>query len=122
MSDKNQNHNPVFFLTTLSVYLGLMIVGASPQVLAQAKLAERGAPAQSFEIAAKSSSVFSQTKRKSNSKYENAQPFFLKGVSGIFKFAEKPLENSYRTKNLHREILAENDPNLLPTRFPRASI
>lgn len=37
MSKKN-NHNPIYFLTTLSVYLGLVLVGASPQVLAQTDL------------------------------------------------------------------------------------
>lgn len=31
-----KNHNSVLFLTTLGVYLGLVLVGATPQVLAQA--------------------------------------------------------------------------------------
>lgn len=31
-----KNHNSVIFLTTLGVYLGLVLVGATPQVLAQA--------------------------------------------------------------------------------------
>lgn len=35
---KSKNHNTIYFLTTLSVYLGLVIVGASPQVFAQEKL------------------------------------------------------------------------------------
>lgn len=30
-----KNHNSIVFLTTLSVYLGLVLVGATPQVLAQ---------------------------------------------------------------------------------------
>ena len=34
MSNKNK-HNSIVFLTTLSVYLGLVLVGATPQVLAQ---------------------------------------------------------------------------------------
>lgn len=33
-----KKHNSILFLTTLSVYLGLVLVGASPQVLAQAAL------------------------------------------------------------------------------------
>lgn len=33
-----KNHNSILFLTTLSVYLGLVLVGATPQVLAQAAL------------------------------------------------------------------------------------
>ena len=31
----SKNYNSILFLTTLSVYLGLVLVGASPQVLAQ---------------------------------------------------------------------------------------
>ena len=33
---KRKNHNSILFLTTLSVYFGLVLVGATPQVLAQA--------------------------------------------------------------------------------------
>lgn len=35
MSAKNKNHNRIIFLTTLSVYLGLVLVGATPQISAQ---------------------------------------------------------------------------------------
>lgn len=35
---KGKNYNSIVFLTTLSVYLGLVLVGAPPQVLAQAAL------------------------------------------------------------------------------------
>lgn len=38
MSVKGKKHNSIIFLTTLSVYLGLVLVGASPQVFAQAAL------------------------------------------------------------------------------------
>jgi hypothetical protein len=33
-----KNHNSILFLTTLGVYLGLVLVGATPQVLAQAAM------------------------------------------------------------------------------------
>lgn len=36
MSGKNKNYNSIIFLTTLSVYLGLSLLGATPQVLAYA--------------------------------------------------------------------------------------
>lgn len=36
-----KNHNSVLFLTTLGVYLGLVLVGATPQVLAQAATAKQ---------------------------------------------------------------------------------
>lgn len=36
MSGKNKNYNSIIFFTTLSVYLGLVLVGGSPQALAYA--------------------------------------------------------------------------------------
>ncbi|MGI8670592.1 MAG: hypothetical protein ACR2J3_12235 [Aridibacter sp.] len=56
MSKKN-NHNPIYFLTTLSVYLGLVLVGASPQVLAQANFTEQ-THSQSFQITTKTNNAF----------------------------------------------------------------
>lgn len=38
MSAKNKNHNRIIFLTTLSVYLGLVLVGATPAALSQAAM------------------------------------------------------------------------------------
>lgn len=38
MSANGKKHNSIIFITTLSVYLGLVLVGATPQVLAQAAL------------------------------------------------------------------------------------
>ena len=37
----SKNHNSIIFLTTLSVYLGLVLVGAAPPVLAQAALTQK---------------------------------------------------------------------------------
>ncbi len=37
----SKSYNQILFITTLSVYLGLVLVGASPQVLAQAALTSR---------------------------------------------------------------------------------
>jgi len=36
-----KNHNSILFLTTVGVYLGLVLVGATPQVLAQAATAKQ---------------------------------------------------------------------------------
>jgi hypothetical protein len=38
---KTKSYNQIIFLTTLSVYFGLVLVGASPQVLAQAALTNK---------------------------------------------------------------------------------
>nr|MCU0240754.1 hypothetical protein [Pyrinomonadaceae bacterium] len=38
---KTKSYNQIIFITTLSVYLGLVLVGASPQVLAQAAITNK---------------------------------------------------------------------------------
>jgi hypothetical protein len=38
--NNSKSYNQILFITTLSVYLGLVLVGASPQVLAQAALTQ----------------------------------------------------------------------------------
>ena len=45
LMSNSKNYNSIVFLTTLSVYLGLVLVGATPSVLAQ-----QAALAQKFEI------------------------------------------------------------------------
>ena len=42
---KSKNQNSILFLTTLGVYLGLVLAGATPQVVAQ-----RAAMARTFDI------------------------------------------------------------------------
>jgi hypothetical protein len=39
--NNSKSYNQILFITTLSVYLGLVLVGASPQVLAQAALTSK---------------------------------------------------------------------------------
>lgn len=120
MSKKN-NHNPIYFLTTLSVYLGLVLVGASPQILGQVKPANRS-QSQSFEITTKTNNAFSELKLKSKFKYENVLPFAFLGGSAFTNRIWKSQTNFQENINLHREIFAENNQVLLFTNFPRASI
>lgn len=120
MSKKN-NHNPIYFLTTLSVYLGLVLVGASPQVLAQANFTEQ-THSQSFQITTKTNNAFSELKLKTKFKYQNALPFVFLGSSIFTNRTWKSQTNFQEITNLHKEIFAENNQVLLVTNFPRASI
>lgn len=120
LSKKNK-HNPIYFLTTLSVYLGLVLVGASPQVLAQAKLAEHS-QLHSFEITTRTSNAFSELKLKSKLKYENVLPFAFLGGGRFTNRTWITQANFQQITNLHKEIFAENNQVLLFTHFPRASI
>ncbi len=120
MSKKN-NHNPIHFITTLSVYLGLVLVGASPQILAQAKLANHS-QSNSFEINVKTNSVFSKLKFKSKFEFQDVLPFAFLGCAKFNNRTWKSQENFQNLKNLHAEILVNNNQVLLYTNFPRASI
>ncbi len=118
---KTNNHNTLYFLTTISVYLGLVFVGASPQALSYSKTAQSSQP-HSFEINVKSNSVFSKLKFESDSEGENVLPF------AVFGAHKKPAYNGnsnrefVQVSNLHAEINAANNQVLIITNLPRASI
>lgn len=120
MSNK-KNHNTIHFLTTLSVYLGLIVVGASPQVLAQAKLAQQ-TQSNSFEISRKTNSVFSEIKFKTQFEFEDILPFAFSGNSKFDKSIWHLQANFQNSANLHSEIFAENDQVFTVSILPRASI
>lgn len=120
MSNK-KNHNTIYFLTTLSVYLGLVIVGASPQVLAQAKISE-SSQSRSFEISTKTNSVFPDLKLKSQFHYDNVLPFAFLGNANFSNRVWISPTAVYKSTNLHSEIIAVNNQVFTVPILPRASI
>ena len=50
--NNRKSHNSILFLTTLGVYLGLVLVGATPHVLAQVGDLSKLSPAQKCELSA----------------------------------------------------------------------
>ncbi len=118
---KNKNHNSFYFLTTLSVYLGLVIVGASPQVLAQAKpLNNSHAP--SFEIHVKSNSVISELKFKADFERQDVSPFSVFNGLGKSSFMLIAANTGESYQNLYSQISAENNQVFVITNLPRASL
>lgn len=120
MSNK-KNHNTIHFLTTLSVYLGLIVVGASPQVLAQAKLTQNS-QSNSFEVSRKTNNVFSELKFNTQFKFEDVLPFVFFGNSKFDKSIWHLRANFQDSTNPHSEIFAENEQVLTVSCLPRASI
>ncbi|NNF00525.1 MAG: hypothetical protein HKN25_16020 [Pyrinomonadaceae bacterium] len=118
---KTRNHNTVYFLTTLSVYLGLVLVGASPQVLAQTAK-QKNSQTQRFEIRTNSSSVISKLKFKSKYKTQEVLPFSNSGI------APRSLERSNtvpvnRNSQIREDIdFFENNQVLTNSNLPRASL
>lgn len=120
MSNK-KNHNTIYFLTTLSVYLGLVIVGASPQVLAQAQISE-SSQTRTFEISTKTNSVFPELKLQTKFQYDDVLPFAFLG-NPIFTNrvwnSHPAIESS---ANLYSEVIAVNNQIFTVPILPRASI
>ena len=72
---KNKNHNTVYFLTTLSVYLGLVFVGASPQVLAQAQTS-KNSQSTTFEFSSRADNILTKLGVKKGFDNESIFPTF----------------------------------------------
>lgn len=120
MSDK-KNHNSIYFLTTLSVYLGLVIVGASPQILAQVENAQN-IQSSRFERSSRTNDVLADLEKKSSFERQDVLPFTLFGGS-----ASPPV--TWKTEGFNAkaiapadEIYAENDQVFVISNLPRASL
>lgn len=77
--NKSRTQNHIHLFTTISVYLGLVLVGASPQVLAQASLAG-DTQSRIFEISSKTGSVISKLKLRQESDRDDITMFPVAGA------------------------------------------
>ncbi len=120
MSNK-RNHNTIYFLTTLSVYLGLVIVGASPQVLAQAEFSQNS-QSRSFEISTETNNVFTKLKLKKQFQYQDVLPYVFVSSSTFNNRLWTSQTSVYNSANLHAEIVSINNQIFTTPILPRASI
>lgn len=118
---KAKNHNTVYFLTTLSVYLGLVLVGASPQVLAQAETA-KNSQTQRFEIRTNSSSVIAKLKFKSQYETQEILPFSYFGSSPRSLERSNSFSVNGSVKIRENIDFFENNQVFTVSNFPRASL
>jgi hypothetical protein len=118
---RKKGQNPVYLVTTISVYLGLVLVGASPQVLAQSSI---GGDTQSriFELASKTGSVFSKLKLRQEISDSDTAPFSTTG-SGVVQVVRWCLfaaqDPAVRSDSLEQ---FSNEQVLTVSILPRASI
>lgn len=109
-------YNRILFLTTLSVYMGLVLAGSPPQVLAQV-LAETSAPQIKFEL--------KKAKFSAQVSFERVQvekaPHFSEFFTG-FNNTPAHLFDVTRYPFLNFATRSENDQNFVVTRLPRGSI
>ena len=120
MSDK-RNHNTIYFLTTLSVYLGLVFVGASPQVLAQAQ-ASQNSQSSSFEFSTRAENIFADLETTPVLDHHDILPFDLSGRTYTNRTVWKVQNISQTQVNLTEEHFSPNDQIFVILRLPRASI
>lgn len=116
-----KNHNTIYFLTTLSVYLGLVIVGASPHIIAQAEVAQNS-QLQRFEFNSETNSILADLENRSHFDHQDILPFVL---FGTFETAPsvRTSESFDRIISLPvREDFSENDQVFVISNLPRASI
>lgn len=119
MSDK-KNHNTIYFLTTLSVYLGLVVVGASPQMIAIENF--QNVQSTRFEISSRTNDVLADLEKTSNFERQDILPFTFFGVSNSYKTTWNAKTFPPQTIKPTKENLAENNQVFVITNFPRASI
>lgn len=120
MSEK-KNHNPVYFLTTLSVYLGLVIVGASPQLLAQVENVQNIQTSR-FELGSRNGAALAGLEKRSVFDRQDVLPFTLFGAAaprGAFRDRRfsAPVVNAPAG-----ETFAENEQVFVVSSLPRADL
>jgi len=108
----NKRYNQLLFLTTLSVYMGLVLVGSPPQVLA-----ETSAPHVNFEL--------NKTKFSAQTSFEAVSLEKAPHFSELFQHSllfGNARANAKKNVFDDRNVPAENDQNFIVTRLPRGSL
>jgi hypothetical protein len=141
---KSKNHNSIVFLTTLGVYLGLVLAGgASPQVFAHSALTRNfdiqdevevkddldKKPEPSTEKPDNKSDAdlfagVSASVKSFLSQFKQTEPISEFGPTPGFVFSREPLvvNPTPATVNLNSNLDFRKNQTLLITRLPRASI
>jgi hypothetical protein len=78
-----KHQNPLHLVTTISVYLGLVLIGASPQVIVQANLSGE-VQSRIFEFTSKTNTVLSKLKLRQESA-QNEVVSFPYSSAAVFK-------------------------------------
>lgn len=119
MTQKRQNR--FYLLTTLSIYVGLVLVGGAPEILAGSKLAQN-LHSPSFELSTRSEIVSSKLKLRKKVETHKIVPHSFPGAS-VFELPGRSFRIAFieQTK-LALSIRFLNKQVLTTSLLPRASI
>ena len=118
---KQGRQNPVYIATTISVYLGLVLVGATPQVFANSGFPGEG-QSRIFEFASKTGSVLSKLKLRQETDADVSADFPVSGSAPSFVI-RRPAVASIRLAAVELDAqLDRNEKILTVSVLPRASI
>lgn len=118
---KKRTQNPIYIATTISVYLGLVLVGASPQVLAHSNLSS-DTQSRIFELTSKTQSVLSKLKLREENDGDEFPSFALGGFSPESAVTWCRYSGSNGAYPVAPEYFYSNDQTLTVSILPRASI
>lgn len=118
---KTKRQNPIYIATTISVYLGLVLVGASPQVFAQSGFSG-DAQSRIFEFTSKTSSVLSKLKIRQDSVTELTADFPSSGRFAFLSSCRPATVTSPLSFTTDLTPIHTNEQILTVSVLPRASI
>ena len=118
---KNRTHNKFYLFTTLSLYVGLVLVGGSPEVIASSKLT-KNFQSSSFELSTRSEIVSSKLKFRKNVETRNVVTHAFPGTS-VFDLPGRANRVILAGQSLlARDIKFSNNQILTANLLPRASL
>ena len=119
--DEGKRHNRIYLLTTISIYVGLVLVGGAPEVLAGSELTKRlNGP--SFEISTRSESIVEVSKYRKQIDKDQIVPHHFPG-SSVFETIGPSISTSHRVSEHALLALGHTRQRILTTPLlPRASL
>jgi len=118
---QNRTHNKFYLFTTLSLYVGLVLVGGSAEVIARSKLTQNF-QSSSFELSTRSEIVSSKIKFRKNVETRNVVPHAFPG-SSVFELPDRANRLIFVEQSiLARDSKFSNDQILTTNLLARASL
>jgi hypothetical protein len=116
-----KNQNPIYIATTISVYLGLVLVGASPQLLAQTGYSG-DSHSRILELTSKTNRVLSDLEQKEDSSIDEIG--IACGVASVTvsKFVASGSFDDRVLAPVDQTLQFSNDQVLTVSVLPRASV
>ncbi|QQS40164.1 MAG: hypothetical protein IPM63_12440 [Acidobacteriota bacterium] len=118
---KKRTQNPIYIATTITVYLGLVLVGASPQVLAHSSFSS-DTQSRIFELTTKTQSVLSKLKLREENDSDDFPSFSLYGFSSECEVRWCLFGGPQNALAAAPEFSYSNEQILTVSNLPRASI